>query len=293
LGKVNSLTVLGQPESITRYYYVMYAFVSDRQFDPCPLVVAFDGWVDAASVGSSVAAHLATGAMEVVEFDSDEVFDYRANRPVVDFVAGRLSDLTLPQLSIAFTQPGSVPLMVMQGTEPGFRWKALGEAMVDITRRIETTELICIGAVPSAVPHTRPTRIMATSSVDGFVSDDAPPGLLRVPGAAVTNLEWHLAQSGLPTYGFWAQIPHYVTGPYPQAMVALIERVGCHLGRELPLGDLPSDAMRQRSELDEMARENSEMTEHLKRLESLTEPQDIPTAEELGSEIEDFLRGEE
>ena len=282
-----------QPGFFRHYDGGMYEFVSDRSYVPGPLVIAFDGWVDAAGVGSGVAAHLGTDATSVVTFDPDEIFDYRVNRPVVDFVDGRLADVSFPQISIEYTQPGATPMMVMRGTEPEFRWNAIGAAMIEITERLGTTELLCVGAVPSAVPHTRPTRIMSTSSVADFVSEESPGGLLRVPGAAVTSIEWHLSRKGLPTYGFWAQIPHYVTGPYPQAMVALIERLGDHLGAELPLGDLPTDAMQHRSELDTLVRENPEMTEHLERLELLTEPEDLPTAEELGSEIEDFLRGEE
>lgn len=272
---------------------VVYELLTNESFPPCPLVVAFDGWVDAAGVGSGAVHHLAEGGTRIVEFDPDAMFDYRVNRPVVDFLDGRLSEMTLPEMFIDHATPGGVPLMLLRGTEPEFRWKALGAAVVELATTLRSTEMICVGAVPAAVPHTRSTRIMATSSVEGFVSSEAPPGVLRVPGAAVTNLEWHLAQSGMATYGFWAQVPHYVTGPYPQAMVTLIERVGEHLNAEFPLGDLPEDAMTHRSELDELATDSVELTAHLERLELLGDPDDLPTAEELGSEIEDFLRGEE
>lgn len=271
----------------------MYEFLTDASFPSCPLVVAFDGWVDAAGVGSGTVDHLAEGGQRIVEFDPDAVFDYRVNRPVVDFFDGRLSEMTLPELGVDFAEPGGQPLMLLRGTEPEFRWKALGAAVVTLAERLGSTEMVCVGAVPAAVPHTRSTRIMTTSSTEGFVSSEAPPGLLRVPGAAVTSLEWYLSRAGMPTHGFWAQVPHYVTGPYPQAMLALLERVGTHLGREFPLGDLPEDAMQHRTELDELATDNSELTAHLERLELLDEPEDLPTAEELGSEIEEFLRGEE
>ena len=48
-----------------------------------------------------------------------------------------------------------------------------------------------------------------------------PTGLLRVPAAALSVLEMAAARAGLPAVGYFAQIPHYVTGGYAPASVAL------------------------------------------------------------------------
>ncbi len=270
----------------------MYALKTDATFDDIPLIVAFDGWVDAARVGSAAADHLAGHGEEVVAFDSDALFDYRVNRPTVDFMDGRLVDLRYPKVNIQHAVVAGTDLLVMRGTEPEFQWKALGEAMVELADRLGVGQMVCVGSVPAAVAHTRPTAILNTSSTADFASmgERTSEGLLRVPGAAVTNIEWHLARSGLNTYGFWAQVPHYVTGPFYQGVITLLERVGRHLQIDVPLGNLLDGAIEQREQLDRLVESNPEISSHLSRLESLSDPDDLPTADELGTEIENFLR---
>lgn len=270
----------------------MYALQTDRTFDGVSLVVAFDGWVDAAQVGSTAAEWLAGDGAVVATFDPDALFDYRVNRPTVDFIDGRLVDFRYPKVVMQAGSIGGREVLVMRGTEPEFQWKALGECMVELTGVLGVPELICIGSVPAAVSHTRPTNVLNTSSTADFVSmgERSAEGLLRVPGAAATNIEWHLAQTGMNTYGFWAQVPHYVSGPFFQGVIALLERLGRHLGVDAPTGRLLEEAIEQREQLDRLVAGNPEIRAHLERLEMLADPDDLPTAEEIGTEIENFLR---
>jgi hypothetical protein len=39
--------------------------------------------------------------------------------------------------------------------------------------------------------------------------------------------------AGVPAVGYFAQIPHYVSGAYPAAAVELLRAVGRHLGEEI------------------------------------------------------------
>jgi len=48
------------------------------------LVVAFDGWVDAAGASSAATEHLAAGGTVVATFDDDTLFDYRSRRPCLE-----------------------------------------------------------------------------------------------------------------------------------------------------------------------------------------------------------------
>ena len=45
--------------------------------------------------------------------------------------------------------------------------------------------------------------------------------------------------AGIPTVGFYAQVPHYVGGPFASATIGLLEHAGRHLGVELPLERVP------------------------------------------------------
>jgi hypothetical protein len=261
------------------------------------IVAAFDGWVDAAGASTAAAAILAEGGQPIATFDADLLFDYRARRPVLDIIDGTPSELSWPSLSIDRVATGGRDVLVFTGAEPDFRWRELGEEVLELALRVGIVEWISIGAIPAGVPHTRPTPIMATASRPGLLPEGetpGPPGTLRVPAAALSTLEMAVAGSGIPAVGFFAQVPHYVTGPYAAATIALLERVGRHLGVETPLGALPDEALAQRQRLDAAVAADADSLAYLKRLEEAAdeEQQPIPSGDELAREIERFLRGQ-
>ena len=105
--------------------------------------------------------------------------------------------------------------------------------MVELATRLGVVEWISLGAIPAAVPHTRSVPILGTTSEPGRLRGDVQPGpagLLRVPAAAVSVLEMAMAEAGIPAVGYFAQVPHYVSGPYPAASLELLEALGRHLG---------------------------------------------------------------
>ena len=151
-----------------------------------------------------------------------------------------------------------------------------------------------LGAIPTAVPHTRPVPVLATASTRGLLHEDeqvGPAGLLRVPSAALSALEkTRCADDGVPTVGFYAQVPHYVGGPYAAAAIAILEHLGRHLGVELPLDGLPDEAMAQRQRLDQIVQADDDSRTYVERLESVVDNQELPTGDELVGEIERFLQ---
>ncbi|MGZ4136953.1 MAG: PAC2 family protein, partial [Actinomycetota bacterium] len=117
--------------------------------------------------------------------------------------------------------------------------------------------------------------------------------LLRVPAACLSTIEIAVAESGVPTVGFYAQVPHYVQGPYAAATMALLEHTGRHLGVEVPMGSLTEDALGQRERLDAAVAADDDSRAYVARLEQMAgEEQRLPSGDELASEIERFLRGE-
>src|SRR5207247_10907000 len=118
-----------------------------------------------------------------------------------------------------------------------------------------------------------------------------PEGLLRVPGSAVNLVEFTLGSHGIPSVGFWAQVPHYVSGPYPAAAVALTERVARFLGIVIPIEPLTEAARMQREQLDSAVAAQPEVQSYVERLEAmLPDIQNVPSGESIAAEIERFLR---
>jgi hypothetical protein len=260
------------------------------------LLGAFDGWIDAGGAASAAAARLADDGEIVATAEHDILFDYRSRRPVLDVVDGTLTHLAWPELAIRRRNTGERDLLILHGPEPDFRWRELGNITAEIAVRLGVVQWVSVGAIPAAVPHTRPVPVFGTASADGLLRDDVskgPDGLLRVPAAALSVLEMSVAGTGIPTVGFYAQVPHYVSGPYAPGAIALIEQLGHHLGVELPLGDLPDEAIAQRSRLDAAVGDDEDARRYLERLESIAgDDEGIPSGDELASEIERFLRGE-
>ena len=260
------------------------------------LLAAFDGWIDAAGASTAAAAHIAQGADRLASFEGDLLYDYRSRRPVLDVVDGTLTELNWYELAIDRVRAGGRDVLILHGPEPDFRWQELGRDVVDLALRLGVVEWVSVGAIPAAVPHTRAVPVLGTASKPGLLHDDVqqgPEGLLRVPAAALSVVELAVAGSGIPAVGFYAQVPHYVGGPYAPATIALVEHVGGQLGVDLPLGSLPDEAAAQRTRIDAAVQGDDDAREYLERLEQLPAGGErIPSGDELATEIERFLRGE-
>jgi hypothetical protein len=257
------------------------------------LLAAFDGWVDAGAAATTALEQVAGEASVIASFDPDALFDYRARRPPLEIVDGRLAELTWPELVIRRTRVADRDLLVLVGPEPDYRWRAVADAVIDLAGRLGVAEWISLGAIPAAVPHTRSVPILGTESAPGLLRAEVPAGpagILRVPSALVSALEIEVARAGVPALGYFAQVPHYISGPYPAASVALLETVGHHLGAHLPAGDLEDEARQLRTRLDAAAAIEETTRTYVERLESMVDEQRLPAGDDLIADIERFLR---
>ena len=257
------------------------------------MVVALDGWVDAGSAATNAAERVAEGGSTIAEFDGDVLFDYRARRPALEIRDGRARNLTWSKLTITRSQFGARDILVLTGAEPDFRWRQLSSELVALARRLGIVQWISLGAIPAAVPHTRPVPILGTTSKPGLLKGDVKPGptgVLRVPAACISILDVAISKAGIPAVGYFAQIPHYVNGPYATAALALLEAVNQHLGIEVPPGALANEAMLLRQRLDTATASDDSTRQYVERLESMTDEERLPAGDDLIADIERFLR---
>ena len=257
------------------------------------LIGAFDGWVSAGGAGIATADHLAAEGETIAVFDPDALFDYRVNRPTIDFRNGVLDDIAWPTVSVRRRTVEGRDLLVLSGPEPNWRWQAFSNAIIDLSARLGVVEYVSIGGIPWAAAHTRPTQVITTASTGDRIEIDAdfPEGLLRVPGAVVSVIEFAMADAGYPTLGLWARVPHYVAATYSPAVLALVERLSRHLGLSIPLGGLVDESAEQRRELDSAVEGRPEAKAMIEQLEALTDAADtVISGEDLAAEIERFLR---
>jgi predicted ATP-grasp superfamily ATP-dependent carboligase len=257
------------------------------------LVAAFDGWVDAGSAATTALEHLVDDAPVVARFDADVLFDYRARRPPLEIVDGRLTELTWHELVIRHFRIVDRDVLVLVGAEPDYRWQAFTASVVELARALDIAEWISLGAIPAAVPHTRPVPIIGTEASPGLLRGDVSPGpagVLRVPSALVSALELEVSGAGIPALGYFAQVPHYVSGPYATASLELLRALGNHLGAELPTGDLESESHELRERLDTATGLDETTRNYVERLEVMYDEQRLASGSDLISDIERFLR---
>jgi hypothetical protein len=127
-----------------------------------------------------------------------------------------------------------------------------------------------------------------------------------VPASAQSLLELRLGQWGHDAMGYVAHVPHYLTQvDYPAAAVALLEAVEerADLGLELDIDRLRVTAAAALTEIDAQVAEQDggELLQGLEEqydafsrgaAESLLAAEGpLPTAEELGEQVEEFLAG--
>lgn len=257
------------------------------------LVASFDGWVDAGSAATTALEHLSEDAEVVAQFDTDVLFDYRARRPPLEIVDGRLTELTWHELAVRRVRLADRDILLLTGPEPDYRWRAFIAAMVEIARTLEVSEWISLGAIPAAVPHTRPVPILGTEASPGLLRGDispGPAGILRVPSALVSAIELEVAAAGIPALGYFAQVPHYVSGPYATAALELLRALGNHLGTVIRADSIEADSRELRKRLDTATGLDETTKSYVERLEAMYDEQRLPSGSDLISDIERFLR---
>ena len=260
------------------------------------LVASFAGWVDAGAAATTATARLAEGAEAIATFDTDSLYDYRARRPTLEIADGRPDRLTWPELSLRRARFGERDLLVLAGPEPDYRWHALEQAILELAQRLDVAAWISLGAIPAAVPHTRPVNILGTESRPGLLLGGVAPGpegVLRVPAAALSVLDHAISRAGVPCVGYFAQVPHYVTGGYPPASVELLRLVGRHLDTEIAMGELRDEARRMLARLDVATAADANTRTYVERLEAMVDEARLPEGGDLITEIERFLRDQD
>ncbi len=280
----------------------LLSFANDLDLDHPIMLLAMSGWVDAASVGTDAIGLIADDGEVIAAFEPDELFDYRSSRPVLHFSSGELTDVAWPRLEIVHRKIDGVDLLIITGNEPDFRWQQLTLEFVGLAERYGVSRFVTLGAVPAPVPHTRPVRVVCTTSDPELLldADEVLPNDLIVPGAAVSVIRQGIADAGIPAIGYWVQTPHYLQSPFHPGVLSLMERVGDQVGIAFPIGDLAEKASAQLEDIDRDLSERSDAKEYVERLERMQDEQDepppiisfedLPSPDEIGAEVEKFLR---
>jgi PAC2 family len=292
----------------------LYEFVEDGHEVPdSVMVVGLTGFVDAGNAARLACDHLlATGSAPdeqpptIAAFDVDQLLDYRSRRPVMTFVEDHWEDYDRPHLRlIRLADAAGTPFLVLSGPEPDLHWERFCAAVRGLVERLGVRMTVGLNSIPMAVPHTRPTGITAHATRPELIVGNEPwLQRVRVPGSAANLLEYQLGLDGRDAMGFAVHVPHYLAQTdYPEAAATLLEAVSRATGLRLPTDRLREAAATVRVEIDQQVAQSDEVAAVVRALEQQydafirgrqgdllgTGGEPLPSAEELGAELERFL----
>jgi predicted ATP-grasp superfamily ATP-dependent carboligase len=275
------------------------------------LVQAMSGFVDAGGAARLAREHLLSGAgggagpREVARFDLDQLLDYRSRRPTMLFVEDHWESYDEQTLALRLLHDDAgTPFLLLSGPEPDLQWDRFIAAVTALVERLDVRLTVGMTAIPMAVPHTRPTGVTAHATRPELVSDYQPwLQRVQVPASAGNLLEFRLGQQQRDALGFAAHVPHYLaSNDYPAAAEALLTAVSRATGLALPTEPLRKAAEELRASVDEQVANADEVAAHVRGLEEqydvlmqsrqgslLGDLSSLPTADELGAELERFL----
>lgn len=272
------------------------------------LIQALDGFVDAGSAKRLAREHLLSTheSRVVATFDVDTLLDYRARRPLMTFDIDHWSDYADPQLALHLLHDAAgTPFLVLAGPEPDVQWEAFIAAVRLLVEQLGVRLTVGLNAIPMAVPHTRPLGIISHASRSELVAgNERWVGTVQVPSSAGHLLEYRLGQAGHDAAGFAVAVPHYLSDTgYPAASLALLQSVSELTGLALSTGPLEESARQVAAEIDKQVSASEEVVTVVQALEvqydaylagakrSLLAEMggSLPTADELGAELETFL----
>ncbi len=268
------------------------------------LIHQLDGFVDAGQAGRLFSSHLLEHLEHevVVEFDHDQLHDYRSRRPAMIFDTDHwtsYADLHLRLYRMVDDQ-GEV-FLLLSGPEPDVQWERLSAALVQLIERLGVRLTVSMHGIPMAVPHTRPVTLTAhatdTELVQGYRSWI---DRVEVPASFTGLLEFRLGQLDRKAMGFAAHVPHYLAqAAFPEATLTLTRSLNQATGLAVPLEPLETASAGNLSDIAGEMAGSSEVQDLVRTLEqqydavAAEKRERVPSAEEIAAEFEKFLADRE
>jgi proteasome assembly chaperone (PAC2) family protein len=262
------------------------------------LVAAFEGWNDAGEAATGVVEHLEESwqAVPLGKIDPEDYYDFQVNRPHVSVDETGVRSLDWPTTRVSLARPAGVgrDVVLVRGIEPNMRWRGFCAELLAAVHDLGVERIVTLGALLADVPHTRPVPVTVSTSDEKLAKSlGLEPSRYQGPTGIVGVLQDAARRDGLVATTLWAAVPHYVAqSPCPKATLVLLRRIEDLLNLPVPLGDLPDEARAWQHGVEELATEDPEIADYVRRLEQARDTTDLPEAsgEHIAREFERYLR---
>jgi PAC2 family len=273
------------------------------------LIAGLTGFADAGGTVTQFGEYLidTLETTVIATFDVDELLDYRARRPTIFFDQDHLTDYTPSTLNLYLAKDElGAPFLLLSGFEPDFQWERFTAAVLQLIDRFEVSTTTWVHAIPMPVPHTRPIGVTVSGNRTELIEGMSVwKPRTQAPANALHLLEYRLQELGHPTAGFVLLIPHYLADTeYPAAAVTALESVSAATGLIFPTDRLREEGRDFVGKIDGQVEGNAELAKLVGTLEErhdsymeenpvrspLTDTDgELPTADEIAAELQNFL----
>lgn len=268
------------------------------------MVCSFQGWNDAGDAASTATSFLAQAldAQRFAQIDTEEFYDFQANRPQVQIDETSARVISWPSVEMLEARAPRAPrdLVIVQGNEPSMRWRSFSALIVDLAEALDVQLVVTLGGLLADVPHSHPV------AMTGFASD--PEMMQRLglkasgyegPTGIVGVLHASCAQAGLPSASVWASVPHYVAAASsPKAALALLRKLELMVGVSVDVSELEEAAGEYEHQVELAVQSDPDIQAFVERLERRAQEseedkmgaEDLPSGDLLAREFQRFLR---
>jgi hypothetical protein len=273
------------------------------------LVAGLTGFADAGAAVTQFSEYVldTLDHQVIAQFDSDALLDYRARRPTIYFDQDHLSDYRPAKLNLYLMKDElQQPFLLLTGYEPDFQWERFTAAVLQLVDKYKVKTTTWVHAIPMPVPHTRPIGVTVSGNrVELIDAMSIWRPHTQVPANALHLVEYRLQELGHPTVGFVLLIPHYLADTeYPAAAVTALESVSAATGLIFPTDRLREEGRDFVAKIDSQVENNQELARLVGTLEErhdsymqdnplrspLTDVDgELPTADEIAAELQNFL----
>ena len=271
------------------------------------LLIAYAGWPDAAESATNTIKYLMRRlqAKKFAEIDPEDFFVFTQERPRSSRTRDGRRRIHWPANEFYHWSgqgAGSqTSLMFLIGVEPNLRWRTFSSIIADLAQEHGVKNVIHVGALLDAVPHTRPVRLTGSSTQPdlqkaldsasvGSSNYQGPTGISTAVMDACTN-------QGMGYASLWGNTPHYLqAAPNYRISYTLAKSLVSLLDLPIDLTELSAAADDFDSEVGTAVSQDEQLTEYIKKLEDRYDESvsssDMPEPADVVLELEQFLRSQ-
>lgn len=274
-----------------------------------PLILALAGATDAGALTSQLDSYFFNNSdlQQVIQFNTDMLMDFRSRRPQITFNEDHFEDYEPDELVLSLGHDAlGNQFLLLSGFEPDFRWHQFVEMFLNLVDDLEISVTVWAHAIPMPVPHTRPIRSTISGTRQDLIETKSVwKPTTKLPASLSHLIEYRLHTMGENVVGFAMLVPHYLSNnEYPDALLAALDSIMSGTGLIFDTDQVQKDANSFVKQVESQINDNEESVLMLQGLEArydeyvanqaneaplVAEGIEIPTADQLASELEKFL----